>query len=55
MKEKEEKEKTIKVFFKDKEGEMKLTLKGKNAINNALKIAKAFDEACKEIEKSEIK
>ncbi len=49
----EEKKKTVKVDFQNPEGRMKLTVKGNNAINNTLKIMKAFDDACTEIREME--
>ena len=48
-----EKKKTVKVNFQNPEGKMKLTTKGKNAVDNALKIMKAFDDACTEIREME--
>lgn len=43
--------KTVIINFTNPEARMKLTVKGKNAIDQAIKISKAFDEACKEIRK----
>lgn len=43
------KEKTIKVNFENPEARMKLTVKGKNAVNQALEIMKTFDQTCNEI------
>lgn len=48
-----EKKKTVKVNFQNPEGRMKLTVKGNNAVDNALKIMKAFDDACTEIRELE--
>jgi hypothetical protein len=45
--------KSIRVDFKNKCGRLDLSLKGKNAIKNSLKIMKAFDEGCKEAEQEE--
>ena len=42
-------EKKVIVNFKNPEADMKLKVKGKNSVDNALKIMKAFDEACSEI------
>lgn len=49
-----EKKKKIFVDFKNPEGHIKLTVEGKNATDNALKIMKAFDDACSEIRKENI-
>jgi len=46
--------KKIMVDFKNPEGRIKLHIEGKNATENALKIMKAFDDACDEIRKVEI-
>jgi len=45
----EKKKKTVKVDFQNSEGRLKLTIKGKNATENALKIMRTFDNACSEI------
>ena len=42
-------EKKVIVNFKNPEADMMLKVKGKNSVDNALKIMKAFDEACSEI------
>lgn len=47
------KRKTVKVDFQNPEGRMKLTVKGNNAINNTVKIMKAFDDTCTEIREME--
>lgn len=46
-------EKKVIVDLKNPEGEMHLITKGKNATENALKIMKAFDDACTEIKEKE--
>jgi len=41
--------KKVKVIFNNREGKMVLTVKGKRSVEQALKISKAFDDACREI------
>jgi len=48
-------EKIVRVDMENPEGRMKLKVKGKNAVNNSLKIMEAFDSACEEIRKEEQK
>ncbi len=48
-------EKIVKVDFNNPEARMKLKVKGKKATEQALKIMKAFDNACTEIRKEELK
>ena len=47
--------KTVKVDFTNPEGRMKLTITNKHgdSVDSAIKIMKAFDEACDEIRKEE--
>ncbi|HUW90847.1 MAG TPA: hypothetical protein VMV43_10100 [Candidatus Nanopelagicaceae bacterium] len=54
MTEKREK-KVVKVDFTNPEGRMKLTIENKkgDSVDSAIKIMKAFDEACNEIRKDE--
>jgi hypothetical protein len=47
------KKKRVKVNFENPEAKMKLTVNGINAVDNALKIMKVFDDACTEIRKKE--
>ena len=48
-------EKRVKVDFTNPEARMKLDIKNKSgdSVDTAIKIMKAFDEACKEIRKEE--
>ena len=48
-------EKRVKIDFTNPEGRMKLDIKNKrgDSVDTAIKIMKAFDEACKEIRKEE--
>ena len=48
-----DKEKRVKVDFENPEGKIKLTVKGANAIDNTVKIMKAFDDVCTEIREME--
>ena len=50
----EKKEKVIKVKMENPEARMQLTVKGPKATENALKIMKTFDEACKAIREGKI-
>lgn len=49
----EKDKKHIIVTIDNPEAKMKLNVKGKNFVDNALKIMKAFDEVCFEIRKKE--
>lgn len=44
--------KSINLHMKNPEGSLKLTLRGKNCKEIALKIGDIFEEACKEVRKS---
>ena len=46
-----ENKKVVKVFFENPEGKMDLKIKGKNSVEQSIKIMKAFDEGCNQIRK----
>ena len=47
-----DKDKKVILTFNSPEAKMKLTVEGPNAVENSLKIMKAFDDACDEIKEA---
>lgn len=47
-----EDKKTVQMDLRNEEGRIKFTIKGKHAVQQSIAIAKAFDDACKEIQEN---